>query len=450
MATRDHTPQRTHQPDPQEVLAAAEAAHLAARRTVPIAPRPEPTQQPESVQPDRPAEPAPAPRRPADDRRPRRAPLPLAAGVAAGWAAVVTFVPVAAFAVLLQAAEAGPLAVAGPVRVAAAGWLLSHGVPVRTAGGSLSLAPLALSALAAWRVARAGVHVTRALGARNRGSVRQALRAAGAVAVGYAAIGAVLAVAGGQPAGALPRVVLTLAGFGFLAAWYGSLRTTGVLARWLDRVPPALWLGAKAGVIAAMLVLATGAAVAGVAIAGNGGPAADILAAYGTDVAGQAGLTVLCAAYAPNLAGWAAAYLVGPGFAVGTDTVVRSSEVTVGPLPALPVFAGLPESALPTVGAVLLAVPVVAGAIAGWLVGRGGTGWTRPLLGALVSGVVAGAALGLVAAASGGSVAAGRLAEFGPDPVLVAGFSTATVMAGALASAAATALLTRRRDPRSS
>lgn len=437
MATRDNI-------DPQEVLAAAEAAYLAARRTVPINPRTEPLHQRETVRLERLTVRLPR-QRPARGGRARaRAPVALAAGVAAGWAALVTFVPVAVFAILLQAAEAGPPAVAGPVRVAAAGWLLAHGVPLQTPGGPLSIAPLALSALAAWRVTRAGVHVTRALGARDRGSFWQAMAASGAVAVGYGGIGAVLAVAGGQAGASVPRAALTLAAFGFVAASYGSLRATGVLARWLDRLPPVVWLGARAGVIAAMLVLAAGAAVAGIAIAANGGPAANVLAAYRTDVAGQAGLTLLCAAYAPNLAGWSAAYLVGPGFAVGTGTVVRSSEVAMGPLPALPVFAGLPEGALPTVGAVLLAVPIVAGGLAGWGLGRGSSGWTRPLLGAVVSGVVAGTVLGLVAAGSGGSIGGGRLAEFGPNAALVGGLSTVAVMAGALLGAVTTALLAHR------
>jgi hypothetical protein len=439
MATRDDPL------DPQEVLAAAEAAHLAARQTVPIT-RAEPLAGRDAGRPGRPIVRLPEQRRAGGGGARPRAPLPLAAGVAAAWAALVTFVPVAVFVMLLQAAEAGPLAVAAPVRVAAAGWLLAHGVPLQTPGGALSLAPLALSAFAAWRVARAGVHATRALGAGGRGSVGQALAAAGAVAAGYGVIGALVALGGGQAWGAsVPRAGLTLAVFGFAAAAYGSLRATGVLAMWTHRLPPVLWHGARAGLIAAMVVLAAGAALAGIAIAAGGGPAADILAAYGTDVAGQAGLTVLCAAYAPNLAGWAAAYLVGPGFAVGTDTVVRSSEVAIGPLPALPVFAGLPAGPLPTVGAVLLSVPIVAGAVAGWLLGRGWSGWTRPLFGSAVSGVVAGAALGLVAAGSAGSLGGGQLAGFGPDPLLVAGFSTVTVMAGALLGAAATVLLGHRR-----
>jgi hypothetical protein len=447
MATRDEPL------DPQEVLEAAEAAHLAARRTVPIS-RTRPRRadrdpvrlERDPVRLDQETVRLPA-GRPAGDGR-RKAPLALAAAVAAGWAALVSLVPVAVFVMLLQVAATGPSAMVGSVRLAAAGWLLAHGVPMQTPVGAVAIAPLALSAFAAWRVARAGVHVTRAMAARGRGSPGQALVAAGAVALAYGAIGTLVALAaGGSGWGAsVPRAVLTVTGFGFVAAWYGSLRATGVLPAWTGRLPPVLWHGVRTGLVAATVVLAAGAAVAGVAVAASGGPAADIIAAYRTNVAGQAGLTLLCLAYAPNLAGWAAAYLVGPGFAVGTDTVVRSSEVTVGPLPALPVFAGLPDGPLPTTGAVLLAVPIVAGAVAGALLARSAAGWVRLALGAAVSGVTAGVLLGLAAAGSGGSLGGGQLATFGPDPVLIAGVSAVTVAAGALLGAAATAVLTRRRE----
>lgn len=464
MATRDEPL------DPQEVLEAAEAAHLAARRTVPISRTPPPRsvdretvrldredldrQDPDrqdadhqdTVRLDQPTVRLPRGRPAGPDGERGRAPLALAAGVAAGWAALVSLVPVAVFVTLLQAAATGPFTVVGSARVAAAGWLLAHGVPLQTPDGPVSIAPLALSALAAWRVARAGVHVTRAMAARGGGSPRQALVAAVAVGLGYGAIGTLVALAAGGPGwgASVPRAALTVTGFGFAAAWCGSLRATGVLPAWTDRLPLALRQGIRTGLVAAAVVLAAGAAVAGVAVAAGGGAAADIIAAYRTNVAGQAGLTLLCLAYTPNLAGWAAAYLVGPGFAVGTDTVVRSSEVTVGPLPALPVFAGLPDGPLPTTGAVLLAVPIVAGAVAGWLLARGAAGWARLALGAAVCGVIAGGLLGLAAAGSGGSLGSGQLATFGPDAVLVAGVSAVAVAAGALLGAGATAVLARR------
>jgi hypothetical protein len=376
----------------------------------------------------------------------RRAPLPLAAAVAAGWAAVVSLAPVAALVGILRAAESG-FAVSGPVRLAGAAWLLAHGVPVHTPDGPVGLVPLLLTALAAWRVSRAGVHVTQAIGARRLGSVRQAGVAAAAVAIGYGVIGTLVAALSGGPGWGVPvsRAGLTLAGFGFLAAGFGSLRATGVLAVWLRQIPLVLRDGVRAGVIAASGLLAAGAALAGLAVAARGGAAAEIVAAYRTNVAGQAGITLLCLAYAPNLAGWAAAYVVGPGFAVGTGTVVRSSQVSVEWLPPVPVFAGLPDGPLPTLGAVLLVVPIAAGAASGWLVARWARGWGPAALGAVVSAVVGGALLGVVAAVSGGSLGGGQLATVGPDPWLVAGSATATLAAGAVVGAVAAAATGRRR-----
>src|SRR5690606_15373473 len=131
-----------------------------------------------------------------------------------------------------------------------------------------------------------------------------------------------------------------------------------------------------------------------------------------------------------------AAYLLGPGFAVGTDSVVRSSEVALGPLPALPVFAGLPAGPLPSLGAALLLVPTVAGFAAGWWSARrtrdGRVRWPARLVAALAAGLVAGALLGVAAAASGGPLGAGQLATTGPVPWLVAAFGTALVTPGTL------------------
>lgn len=501
MATRDGPL------EPPEVLAAAEAAHLATRRTVPISRvaaghrpdagaaadpgrhadadptwEPDPGDRPDPDGPDpghrADAELAPEPgpdgaesghraeaelaREPdpgsrADPSRPgpgtaapaRRAPLVVAAGFAASWAALVSLGPVAVLFVVLYAAEHGSVAVWGPARAAGAGWLLAHGVPLQTSTGPVALAPLVLTLLAAWRLARAGVHVTRAVGRKSSGGLGRAAAAVAAVALAYGGIGAAVGtVAGGAGWGASPlRAGLTLTGFGLVAAGYGSLHATGRWQRWAHRVPPTLRVGARTGLVTALGLLGAGAAVAGTAIAAGGGAAADVIARYDTSVAGQAGLTLVCLAYAPNVATWAAAYLLGPGFSVGADTMVRSSEVSVGLLPPLPTFAGVPDGPLPTAGAVLLLVPIVAAAVAGIPLARRAPGLGRLLLGAVVTGVVAGGLLGLVAAGSGGSLGDGRFATLGPDPLAVGVFSATTVTVGALLGAAAAAVLSHWRRP---
>jgi hypothetical protein len=390
------------------------------------------------------------PRPAAGPRAPKRAPLMVAAAVNATWAALVSFLPVALVMGLAQLAE-DAATVGGAARIGLAGWLLGHGVPLQTGAGPLGLPPLALAVLAAWRVARAGVHTSRAIGARHRGSPRQALSVAGAVGLGYGVLGAGAAVivsTGGGPDVPVLRAGLTLTVFGALAALIGALRTTGALGVVARRTPPVLRDGLRTGVVAALLMLGAGAGAAGLAVATGGGEASDMIGAYRTGVAGQAGITLVSVAYTPNAAVWSASYLLGPGFAVGTDTAVRTSDVSLGALPAVPLLAGLPHGPVGGLGDALLTVPVLAAMGAGWLFARRAlraavrereaVGWVRLLGAAAVGGPVAGAMLGLAALFSGGPLGGGRLAEIGPVGWQVAAMATLVVAAGSMVGAAAT------------
>ncbi|TDB76564.1 DUF6350 family protein [Micromonospora sp. KC723] len=395
----------------------------------------------------------PAPRRPEPSRR--RAPLAVAAGVAAGWAAVTSYLPVALVLGLAQLSE-GTAAVPGALRAGLAGWLLGHGVPLHTTAGPLGLVPLALAALAFWRLTRAGVHTSRAMGARGGRSPRQALTAAVAVGVGYALLGvlAALLVGSGGLRVSPVRAGVTYAFVGALGALVGAVRTTGVAGLLAERAPARLRDGVRTGLVAGLLLFGAGAGAAGLAVATGGGDAADMIGAYRTGVAGQAGITLVSLAYAPNATVWSTAYLLGPGFTVGTGTAVRTSEVTVGALPAVPLLAGLPSGPVDGLGAALLAVPVLAGMTAGWLLTRRlsrATGderaeprWPALLGPAVLAGPVAGLLVAMAAGASGGPLGGGRLAEIGPVPWQVGLVATAVVAVGALLGAAAGKLLSRR------
>jgi hypothetical protein len=395
-------------------------------------------------------------------RRPGRAPLPVAAAVATGWAALLSYLPVAVIMGFAQLTEdAG--AVGGAARVGLAGWLLGHGVPLDTDAGTLHLPPLGLAVLAGWRVARAGVHTSRAIGARQHGTPRQAFAVAGTVGIGYGLLGvlaALVVTAGGQHVSPL-RAGLTLTVFGALAALAGALPITGTLGVLARRTPGVLRDGLRTGLVAALLLLGAGAGAAGLAVATGGGAASDMLGAYRTGVAGQAGITVVSVAYAPNASVWAASYLLGPGFAIGTDTTVRTTEVSLGALPAIPLLAGLPSGPIGGFAVALLAVPVIAGMTAGWLLtrrslrlaglppptaapprasgrGRSAVRWPPLLAAAALGGPVAGVVLGLAALASGGSLGGGRLAEVGPVSWQVSAVATVVVAVGAMLGAAAT------------
>jgi hypothetical protein len=125
---------------------------------------------------------------------------------------------------------------------------------------------------------------------------------------------------------------------------------------------------------------------------------------------------------------------------------VRTTEVTVGGLPAVPLVSAIPDGPVGGLGAALLAVPVVVGMVAGWLLARrvlrrGERAWGSVIGAGLAAGPVAGAVLGLVAHASAGSLGGGRLAAMGPVPWQVALVATAVVTLGAVVGAAATRAL---------
>lgn len=382
-------------------------------------------------------------------RPPNRAPLAVATTVAVLWAALVSYLPVALTLSLAQFAH-GTTGLAGAAQIGLAGWLLGHCVPLETAAGPVGLAPLTVTGFAAWRVMRAGVHVTRALGARNSRSVRKSLLVAGAVGVGYGTVGVLAALAADTATVTVAplRAGLTFAVFGAAASLVGALRATGALWEVARRIPSPVRHGIRTGVVAGLLVCGAGAGAAGLAVALSGGEASDMIAAYRTGVAGQAGITLISVGYAPNAAVWAAAYLLGPGFAVGVDTTVTTTEVTVGALPAVPLFAGLPNGPVGALGAVLLAVPVLAAMLAGWLLGRRwqhtarrdhvAVSWIRAFSAAAIGGPVAGVVLGLAAWISSGSLGDARMAQLGPVAWQVGAAATLLVTVGALIGVAAT------------
>ncbi|GAA1601675.1 cell division protein PerM [Actinoplanes couchii] len=399
-------------------------------------------------------------------RRPssgRRAPLLVAALFATFWAALLSYLPVAAVIGLARTLE-GSGGLTGAIHAGAAGWLLGHGVPIGTSIGPLALAPLLLTMLMIWRLNRAGLHVTRATGARHSGSVKRALLVTVVVGTAYAMVGALTAVlVDGRGTEVSPaRAAAHFLVLGLFGTLIGAVRGTGAVATLARRVPPAVRHGARTGLVAAFLILGAGAVVGGLAVALGGAQAAKIISGYQTGVAGQAGITLVSIGYAVNASIWVTAYLLGPGFALGTDTAIGLTDVTYGPPPMLPLVAGLPEGPMGATGTLLLALPVIAGAVAGWTLtqrlryGRDSAwratrktaatepSWQLVVLSGLLSGPVAGVILGVLAGASGGALGSGRLSQIGPDPIQVGVVAAIVVAVSAGVGAAATRAFSRR------
>jgi hypothetical protein len=136
----------------------------------------------------------------------------------------------------------------------------------------------------------------------------------------------------------------------------------------------------------------------------------------------------------PNLVIWSGAYGAGPGFAVGTGTSVMPGHTELGALPAVPVLGALPTPGDgPGWAWALLALPVLAGVAAGWLIMRRDPGPARTaLIDAGLTGVLAGICWSVLGWLSSGPVGPGRLAELGPSGWQLGLATMVEVGAGAL------------------
>ena len=141
-------------------------------------------------------------------------------------------------------------------------------------------------------------------------------------------------------------------------------------------------------------------------------------------------VVLLCILAAPNAVIAAASYLAGPGFAVGSGTIVAVGASTHGVLPAFPILAALPSGPSPSwmVWAVVT-VPIAAGAAAGARAYRS-DGWLARVRDLGVGAAIAGLAGLVLAWQGGGGIGAGRLHTIGASPWLF-GLSVAGEIAGA-------------------
>ena len=203
-------------------------------------------------------------------------------------------------------------------------------------------------------------------------------------------------------------------------------------------------LSLRGGAIVALALVAAGAlTVTGLLIL-NYSTVVSLYESLQSGIAGGAALTIAQLAFVPNLAIWAATWLLGPGFAVGAGSSVSPLGTQLGLIPALPVFGALPHSSV--IGFVALVVPVAIGFLAGALLHQrlpDPAGYTKPGVGRMLgagfgSAAVAAIILSLLAMWSGGALGPGRLSEVGPQPLQVLLWSFVvfgvSISAGLLAS----------------
>ncbi|MGY1748143.1 cell division protein PerM [Modestobacter sp. SYSU DS0511] len=358
-------------------------------------------------------------------------------GPATGWLAVATALAVPVTGLLglwlallvVQALDPdGGLPAGSSARVAGQLWLLAHGAAVELPSGPLRIAPLLVTAGIAWGLARAAGSVA---AVRELESPRSASGVvAVVVAVHTATTGLVTALVSTPDATVGP--VGPLVGgavLALLAGGTGVLRDSPLGGELLDRFPGPGRAVLRA-VAAGTLALAAGcAAVLAVALGSDVDGAAAMVTGLGSASAGAAGLVGLSLLLLPNALAAVAGLAAGPGFVVGTGTVVSVGGVTLGPVPALPLLAALPDTqAVPLVAFLSQALPALAGAVAGTALGRrledGDGGAVTAALWGIVAGVGVGVVTGLWVLVAGGALGDGALAVVGA-PALATGLAVA-------------------------
>ncbi len=336
----------------------------------------------------------------------------------------------------------GGLSVGGNARLAGQLWLLAQGSRLELASGPLVLAPLLLTLGIAWGLTRAARWVA---AARDLVTGRAVGEAVAAVAVVHLALTVGLAALVDTP-GAQVGLLRSAFGGGLLAvaaAGWGGLRESGVAGQLVDRLPGPGRAVARAALAGLLTLLASALLVVAVALASDVHGAARLTAELGGAGAGAVGLLGLSALLLPNAAAAVLGLAAGPGFLVGGATLVSTSGVTLGAVPALPLLAALPDTqAVPLLAFASQALPAIAGVVTGIALARrlspGDGGALTAALWGVVSGVLVGLLCGLVVAAGAGRLGDAGLAEVGAPPLATGLAIAAQVGIAAVVPAAVT------------
>ncbi|CAN5127195.1 hypothetical protein BH09ACT12_BH09ACT12_26280 [soil metagenome] len=313
------------------------------------------------------------------------------------------------------------------LRTGALAWLMGHGSGVRVDGVSISAIPLGITVVCAWVLwsigQRVGVSVSGhgpdveeiADGQRDLTvPIAVLLLTAGYVVVAVAAVTLAATPATAPSTSSVVRWSVLLCLF---AGGPGIAVGSGRAAIWTSYLPPTL--RAAGGIMRRLLLLwaAVSALCFFIALASDLSTAANVLTQLDADAGATLIVIVVSLLLLPNAIAFSGSYLLGPGFTVGTGTLVAPSAVVLGPLPSFPMLAALPDDG-PSAGwtAWLILLPPVVAFVAVLLHQRRSPvfGYTDAAIRGCAGGILAGVAFGLIASVAGGAVGPGRMRDVTP------------------------------------
>lgn len=313
-----------------------------------------------------------------------------------------------------------------------AAWLAGFGSSVTIADSSVTVIPLGLTLLSFALVRSA-----------TRRVAQPTLWGALAVVVSFMAVVLVLGLVTGGPARS--GVLIAMLGSGLVAAagaWSGiasvrsradsaglipfaSSRITNRLESWRRSEGGFVSLvreGARAALVAVAALVAFAAVITAIWVVVGRDAVLEITRGLGADPVGAVALALIQIVTIPNLVLWAASWVIGPGFAVGTGTVFSPLEVASSPLPAVPLLGALPGQPLGALAWLVLIVPIAAGVVGMVSMWRRADHPTWPRVGLMLTAYVVAAIVmtAIVLHLSGGAIGPERFVVVGPQAWYVA------------------------------
>ncbi|WP_179956681.1 DUF6350 family protein [Amycolatopsis anabasis] len=315
----------------------------------------------------------------------------------------------ALLALVTAAASEAHFSTSGVLLAAGPGWLAAYQVPIEITGRPLGMLPLLATVGAVLLVARTASGAAHRLGCREPAGVIPVI---GTIALAHAALGVTIALLlAGRPLSVDPLAAFLVPGLlAALAATAGVAGRCGLASMLADRLDPIAVHGLRAGALGMAALLVCGAIVSAFATAWSAPTAHGLFTRNAPGLGSGLGMFLLSLGYLPNAIVFGLGFAAGPGFSIGSVSV-GPFGFTGGPVPGLPVLAGIPEQYAAWWPA-LLALPAVAGALVGWSLRRAGSDRLARLRTVGVAGALVG--FGCVVL---GTLAGGRLGNGPFDPV---------------------------------
>ncbi|HVV14198.1 DUF6350 family protein [Amycolatopsis sp.] len=332
----------------------------------------------------------------------------------AGYAVVVTL-----FALVTAMASMSHFSLFGVLRAAGPGLLAAYQVPITIKGSPLGVLPLLGTALLCAFIAGSAAYAAKRLGYHEPA---QAVNLVAPMAAVHSLVGVTVALtATGPGAGVEPLPAFLVPGFvAAVCATAGVANRCGFVAAARKHLDPVALRGLKAGALGMAGLLAVAATVFAASLGFSAHTARDLFGTHAPGFGSGAGMFLLSLGYLPNAVVCALAFVVGPGFSIGSVSVA-AYQFSGGPVPGLPLLAGMPEHSARW-WPVLMLLPAAVGALVGWYLRRSDEDLLTRLRTVAIAGALIGFGCVVLCTITGGRLGGG---PFNPVSIPVALMSVA-------------------------